>query len=119
MNVATVIAVAVSWWGGHGYVAQQPVTWAWSQPGESQCAGQAPAGCAVPGSYHITLERQAWDRMRAWQKCVVVAHEIGHAAFSFGHRDATIMDPIHDFSYPPGACFGPPIYSKVRALPWL
>ena len=112
MSVALAIAVAVGWWSAHGYTPAQPITWEWGTCPPPAHVDTVTLACAVPGSYHITLIRSQWDQRPRWQRCTVVAHEIGHAAFKFDHKDGTVMEAVMTWLPVPSACLEPPLYSK-------
>jgi len=107
MPVATMLTVAALFWAGHGYTAQ-PVTWEWGIPvmGASMIhPGNVAEGFAMFNSDHIYLNREWWDRAPNWQRCEVVIHEVGHAAFGFAHTDGTVMSEIDGPARPvPGTC---------------
>jgi hypothetical protein len=95
--VATMLAIAASFWAQHGYTAP-PVSWEWNCPPQAAALiapGNTCTGFAVFGSDHIYLNRQWWDRAKNWQRCWVVIHEVGHAAFRFPHQAGTVMAPIN------------------------
>lgn len=103
MQVATLLTIAASFWASHGYQEAQPVTWDW---GSSDYAYEHDGiqAQAVFGSYHFSMSREWWDHATKRERCVVVVHEVGHAAFSFPHRAGTVMAQYADDQRVPGAC---------------
>jgi hypothetical protein len=96
MPVATMLAIAASFWAQHGYTVAQPVGWNWDV---SVCAAPISRDYVVQAcgaQYVVHLNRKWWDQAPSWNKCEVVIHEVGHAAFRFPHTDYTVMSAIDD-----------------------
>ena len=109
MPVATILAIAASFWGAHGYTTAQPVTWSWATtPYRIQAYAPMTSvnGGPPKGEFQIVLSRSWWDKASNQDKCVVVIHEYGHAAFSFQHQDGTVMAEYDGDAYRPvpGTC---------------
>lgn len=103
MPVATLLSIAVTFWGSHGYVVDRPVVWEWENQVPVSTFSVVEHGHAIFGSYDIVLNRWWWDRLSNQSKCALVIHEIGHAVFSFPHVDGTVMNP-DSTQFPPGIC---------------
>ncbi len=108
--VATYIAAAAAFWDTHTSAPRlASPTWTWNG---GQC-GQSAAACATLGTGLIWLVRPEWDRMRRQDKCVLVIHEYGHAAYGFQHTPGGIMaGDATTYDHPPGACLGQPFYAR-------
>jgi hypothetical protein len=120
MPVAAIIALAVAFWGGHGYTAAQPVTWTWDTPALEQewnvqaldpgYSRQAWAPMMTDtdgtgqGQNMVVLVRGWWDSASNEERCAVIIHELGHASFNFMHEPAGIMAPIYSDRPTPGTC---------------
>ena len=103
MPVATLLAIAATFWSTHGYPTTAIPGWDWDT---QTCTTLTAAGCANVGAGGpIHLRRTAWDDMTATQKCVLVVHEYGHAVLGFWHTPGTIMDETSDmYAYAPSLC---------------
>jgi hypothetical protein len=109
MPVATMLAIAASFWSSHNFMAAQPVTWSWFNEPQSRIYPYqySTYGYTFLNSYHINLNRWFWDRASNRDRCAVVIHEFGHAAFGFQHTEAGIMAPdatVSTHNSTPGAC---------------
>lgn len=106
LPVATALAVAASFWGTHGYPDAQYAQPGWDWDMATACPALiASAGCAVPGSNVIHLNRAIWDRSARWLKCTIVTHEFGHAVLRFHHTPGTLMDgTAAAYRFAPGGC---------------
>lgn len=120
MPVATMLAIAVSFWGSYGYTSTQPAVWTWDSPAVAQQYGQQPlpAGYILQGYAPtlrgpdggwvgidmIVLVRSWWDGASNEERCAVVIHEEGHAAFSFPHTPNGIMAQYPTERPAPGTC---------------
>lgn len=116
VTLATYVAIAISWWGSHGFVAQQPVQADFAAtPPELQVQlsdGMEICGFSKLGTFSIHLVPECWNDSTPLERCVIVVHEIGHAAFSFEHKDGTVMQADDPFAYAPSACREPPFVNK-------
>lgn len=106
MPVATILAIAASFWGSHGYTPTQPITWSWNTTPAYQMAGvQAYAPMlGQQGLRHIVLVRIWWNSATNQDRCVVLIHEMGHAAFGFTHTPRGIMAAYDEDRPVPGTC---------------
>lgn len=108
MPVATMLAIAASFWSAHGYAATADVDWSWDMSFPAMHAGAAFVYRDGLGgrSYRIELNRYGWDQDSNLQRCVIVIHEMGHAEFDFDHEPGTVMaaDASIYSSNVPGTC---------------
>src|SRR3954469_5779738 len=111
MPVATMLAIAASFWSSHGYaIANEQVTWEWAYSKNVPMLGgyiRNIQAYTEIGSNHIYLYRPWWDKASNLLRCLVVIHEDGHAALGFRDIDdftGNIMNTYDDARTVPGAC---------------
>ena len=93
MPVATMLAIAASFWAQHGYTVP-PVSWQWGIPA-SVAADPGYTVEAFQSARVIYIDRKWWDGAERWRKCEVLIHEDGHT-LGFGHADRSVMSAYDD-----------------------